>query len=64
MKTLIPILVISLSLAYLSHHCSCRRVNGLDRMEYVYKDSFFYFLMAFAMAFFVGLRTRGNDTYT
>lgn len=62
MKTLIPILVISLSLAYLSHCCSCRRVNGLDRVEYIYKDRFFYFLLAFAMAFFVGLRTRGNDT--
>jgi hypothetical protein len=64
MKTLIPILVISLSLAYLSHYCSRRRVNGLDRVEYVYKDRLFYFLLAFAMAFFVGLRTRGNDTYT
>lgn len=64
MKTLIPILVISLSLAYLSHYCSCRRVNGLDRVEYVYKDRLFYFLLAFAMAFFVGLRTRGNDTGT
>ena len=63
MKTLIPILVISLVLASLSHHRSLQRVNRLDRVEYVYKDSFFYFLMAFAMAFFVGLRTRGNDTF-
>lgn len=63
MKTLIPILVISLVLASLSHHRSLQIVNRLDRVEYVYKDSFFYFLMAFAMAFFVGLRTRGNDTF-
>ena len=64
MKTLIPILVISLVLAFLSQQRSLRRVNRLDRVEYVYKDKFFYFLLAFSMAFFVGLRTRGNDTYT
>lgn len=63
MKKLIPILVISLVLAFLSQQRSLRRVNRLDRVEYVYKDRFFYFLLAFAMAFFVGLRTRGNDTY-
>ena len=63
MKKLIPILVISLVLAFLSQQRSRRRVNSLDRVEYVYKDRFFYFLFAFAMAFFVGLRTRGNDTY-
>ena len=63
MKKLIPILVISLVLAFLSQQRSRRRVNSLDRVEYVYKDRFFYFLLAFAMAFFVGLRTRGNDTF-
>lgn len=62
MKKLIPILVISLVLAFLSQQRSRRRVNSLDRVEYVCKDRFFYFLLAFAMAFFVGLRTRGNDT--
>lgn len=64
MKTLIPILVISLLLASLSQRQSVRSVNSLERPEYIYKDRFFYFLMAFAMAFFVGLRTRGNDTFT
>lgn len=63
MKTLIPILVISLVLAFLSQQRSLRRVNSLERVEYVYKDRFFYFLLAFSMAFFVGLRTRGNDTF-
>lgn len=63
MKKLIPILVMSLVLAFLSQQRSLRRVNKLDRVEYVYKDRFFYFLLAFSMAFFVGLRTRGNDTY-
>lgn len=64
MRKLIPILVISLVLAFLSQQRSRRRINSLDRVEYVYKDRFFYFLLAFAMAFFVGLRTRGNDTET
>lgn len=63
MKTLIPILVISLVLAFLSQQRSLQKLNSLDRVEYIYKDRFFYFLMAFALAFFVGLRTRGNDTY-
>ena len=63
MRKLIPILVISLVLAFLSQQRSRRRINSLDRVEYVYKDRFFYFLLAFAMAFFVGLRTRGNDTF-
>lgn len=64
MKKLIPIIAISLVLAFLSQQRSGRRVNRLDRVEYVYKDRFFYFLLAFSMAVFVGLRTRGNDTYT
>lgn len=64
MKTLIPILVISLLLAFLSQRQSLQRINNLDRLEYIHKDRFFYFLMAFSLAFFVGLRTRGNDTYT
>lgn len=63
MKTLIPILVIALALAWLSQRRSPSRQNSLDRPVYIYKDRFFYFLLAFAMAFFVGLRTRGNDTF-
>lgn len=64
MRKLIPILGITFFLAFLSEWRSPRRMNRLDRPEYIYKDRFFYFLMAFALAFFVGLRTRGNDTYT
>ena len=63
MKTLIPILVISLTLAYISQQRSAQRFNALDRVEYVYKDRLFFFLMAVSLAFFVGLRTRGNDTF-
>lgn len=63
MKTLIPILVITILLTKLSQQRSQRIINTLDRVEYIYKDRVFYFLMAFSLAFFVGLRTRGNDTY-
>ena len=63
MKTLIPILVITILLTKLSQQRSRRIINALDRVEYIYKDRVFYFLMAFSLAFFVGLRTRGNDTY-
>lgn len=62
MKTLIPILAISFFLCYFSERRSSRRLNEFGQPQYVRKDGFFFFLMAFAMAFFVGLRTRGNDT--
>lgn len=64
MKKLIPILIITTVLAFLSSQQSRRRLNEHGEVEYVYKDKVFFFLMAFSMAFFVGLRTRGNDTYT
>ena len=64
MKTLIPVLVIAFFLSFLSERSSPRRLNEFGQPEYVRKDRFFFFLMAFAMAFFVGLRTRGNDTGT
>lgn len=63
MKKLIPILVTALLLAFLSQRQSRQKLNRLHRLEYIRKDRFFYFLMAFSLAFFVGLRTRGNDTY-
>lgn len=62
MKTLIPTLAIAFFLSFLSERRSSRRLNEFGQPEYVRKDRFFFFLMAFAMAFFVGLRTRGNDT--
>lgn len=62
MRKLIPILVSTLLLTYLSEQQSPQKRNALKRLEYIHKDRFFYFLMAFSLAFFVGLRTRGNDT--
>lgn len=63
MKTLIPILIITMILACLSSQQSQSILNEDREVEYIYKDKVFFFLMAFSMAFFVGLRTRGNDTY-
>lgn len=62
MRTLIPIVVISLLLAFMSQRQSPQRLNSHERVEYIYKDRFFFFLMAFSLAFFVGLRIKGNDT--
>lgn len=63
MKTLIPVLVTSLSLTYISHRKSPQRINSVNRVEYIHKDRVCFFLMAFCLAFFVGLRSRGNDTF-
>lgn len=51
-------------MAWLSENTSCHRLNEDGELVYAYKDKFFYFLLAASMAVFVGLRTRGNDTYT
>lgn len=60
MATLWPIVVVALALAALSDAVSLRDRNTL---VYVKKDWKIYAVMALAMAVFVGLRTRGNDTY-
>lgn len=60
MATLWPIVVIALVLAALSDAVSLRDKNTL---VYVKKDWGIYIVMALAMAVFVGLRTRGNDTF-
>lgn len=63
MWKLVPILVFSLIMSCLSDR---RSIHGLDEWGencYTYKEKICYFLMAFFMAVFVGLRTSGNDTY-
>lgn len=61
MTELIPITVFSIVLALVSHYHS-----AYDSMNsrYVYKEPFFYCIMAVAMILFVGLRTGYNDTGT
>ena len=61
MSELIPITITSIVLAFVSHYFS--QYDPLhDR--YVYKERFFFLVMAVAMVLFVGLRTDYNDTHT
>lgn len=60
MSELIPITVTSIVLALVSHYFS--QFDPLhDR--YVYKERFFFLVMAVAMVLFAGLRTDYNDTF-
>ena len=61
MSKLIPITVISLILAALSHKFSWYDFNN-DR--YIRKERFFYTIMSVALILFAGLRTSYNDTGT
>ena len=63
MTKLVPIIVFSIMMAWLSENRSRHRLNEDGKLVYAYKDKFFYFLLAASMAVLVGLRTRGNDTY-
>ena len=63
MTKLVPSIVFSLIMAWLSENSSHYRLNEDGKLVYTYKDKVFYFILAASMAVFVGLRTRGNDTY-
>ena len=63
MTKLVPIILFSIIMAWLSENASRHRLNENGKLVYTYKDKFFYFILAASMAVFVGLRTRGNDTY-
>lgn len=62
MTKLLPTLIFSLIMAFFSEKNSIKKRNSLGESTYVYKDWVLYFVMVAAMAIFVGLRTRGNDT--
>lgn len=64
MTKLVPIIAFSVIMAWLSENTSRHCLNEDGRLVYVNKDKLFYFILAASMAVFVGLRTRGNDTYT
>lgn len=64
MWKLIPIVVFALLMAFLSDNGSSYEIDEYGCKEYIYKEKFFYFIMACSMAIFVGLRTSGNDTST
>lgn len=61
MTKLIPITIISLILAALSHK---RSWYDFDHDRYIRKERFFYTIMAIALILFAGLRTNYNDTGT
>ena len=63
MRKLLPILIFSLVMAFLSDKNSVKSQNSLGETNYVKKDRVFFLIMTIAMTVFVGLRTRGNDTY-
>ena len=61
MTKLIPVVVISMILAVISHK---RSDYSFSRERYRRKDLLWYTVMAVIMILFVGLRTRYNDTLT
>ena len=64
MRKLIPIFIFSLIMAWLSDRSSVYEIDECGIKRYVRKDKLLYAVMSIALAAFVGLRTRGNDTYT
>jgi hypothetical protein len=50
-------------MAYISDMNSSYEIDKYGVKKYVYKEKFFFSLLAIGMAVFVGLRTAGNDTY-
>lgn len=63
MLKLLPIIAWALLLAFLSDKRSRYVLDQAGRKQYTRKDLAIYLVMALSMAAFVGLRTRGNDTY-
>lgn len=63
MLKILPIVLCSLFLAFLSDNQSKYTLDDNGRKAYYKKEKLFYFIMAASLAIFVGLRTRGNDTY-
>lgn len=59
MRELLPITLCSILLGILAHFHS---VPDLRAPKYLRKDRFFFCILAVLMIFFVGLRTRYNDT--
>lgn len=62
MTKLIPIYAICAILTFLSERISVKELDSYDGKIYIKKEAILYYVMAFAMAVFVGLRIKGNDT--
>lgn len=63
MSKLVPIYCLAMILAALSESNSSYGRDALGEKKYIRKDALFYTIMTIAMAVFVGLRRRGNDTF-
>ena len=63
MLKLLPIVAWALVLAFFSEKRSKYTLVEAGRKRYLRKDLAIYLVMTLSLAVFVGLRTRGNDTY-
>lgn len=63
MLKVLPTVLCGLFLAFLSDSQSRYMLDDYGRKCYIRKDKLFYFIMTVSFAVFVGLRTRGNDTF-
>lgn len=64
MTKLVPIVLFSLILCYISDRNSTYKLDRYGIKSYVRREKIIYLIMLLGMAVFVGLRTAGNDTYT
>lgn len=63
MQKLLSIISVSLLCAFLSDNQSKCARNEHGELVWIRRDKLFYFMAVFLLATFVGLRTRGNDTF-
>lgn len=64
MSKLIPIIVLSMILAFAADRSSGYTYDARGIKQYTSKNKIFFIALTLIMAVFVGLRTSGNDTYT
>ena len=64
MWKLLPIVIFALVFAGLTEYFSISRIDANGMKVYEKKANIYYYIMAIAMAVFVGLRTACNDTET
>ena len=63
MQKLLSIVLCSLFLAFISDNQSRYTLDEYGEKVYLKKEKLCYFLMTIILAIFVGLRTKGNDTF-
>lgn len=63
MARLLIVCAFALFFVYISERKSVYTIGEQGVKSYIHKDRFYFFIAAIVLAVFVGLRTRGNDTY-